>query len=320
MTLDEGAVEAFRKDHAGRATEPDGGNKRGAGQDRCRTNSRRGLVDPERRSYPPVEAVARALGILRAVNKLRIATINRIYAETGIPKPTIVRMLETLMAEGYVARDNMCGGYRITCRTEDLNSGYKGISRVIEVARPFAIELTRRIKWPIGLGVLDGDAISIQFWTGAISPFAHTNTVLGLRPDLQTSAMGRAYLAFCPDDELDAHLARFRTEPERNFNEAAEQRFRLLIERIRSDGYAIRDPRTKPYRTTTMGMPIFERGQVQALISISFFNTAVPRSCIAEQIAAPLRTTTSNIEDALSFMHAERVMAHVAPDDLEHGF
>ena len=37
-----------------------------------------------------------------------------IYEETGFPKSTIVRMLETLCAEGYVARDNMCGGYRVT--------------------------------------------------------------------------------------------------------------------------------------------------------------------------------------------------------------
>lgn len=325
MTFDERTGPALPENRTGKKAEAEdirvGDSQRRQAQERCRTNSRRGMIDPERRSYPPVEAVCRALAVLRAVNKLRIATINSIHAQTGIARPTIVRMLETLMAEGYVARDNMCGGYRITCRTEDLNSGYKGISRVIEVARPLAIELTRRIKWPIGLGVIDGDAISIQFWTGAVSPWAHTNTVLGLRPELLTSAMGRAYLAFCPEAQFEVYLAQFRADRERQFTEIEERRFRRLVDRIRADGYATRDPRTKPYRTITMAMPISEHGQVQALISISLFKTAVPRAKIAEQIVAPLRNTTTNIEASLRFVNADRrLTATVESEVLDHGF
>ena len=73
--------------------------------------------------------------MLLTVNKLRIASVTAIHEETGFPKSTIVRMLETLRTEGYVARDNMCGGYRVTSRVQKLNSGYQGISQVIEVAR-----------------------------------------------------------------------------------------------------------------------------------------------------------------------------------------
>jgi len=179
---------------------------------RCRTNSRRGLTDMSGSSYPPVEAACRVLDVLRKVNELRIATVNGIHDATGIPRSTVVRMLETLMALGYVARDNMCGGYRVTHHVQDLSAGYDCVSRVIEIARPFAIDLTRRINWPIGLGVPDGDAIAIQFWTGTISPWAHTNTVLGLRPDFYHSAMGRAYMAFCGEEERERRLATARVE------------------------------------------------------------------------------------------------------------
>src|SRR5678816_3323832 len=71
-------------------------------QRRCRTNSRRGATDPAQRSYPPVQSVCRALDVLRTVNRLRIASVQAIHEATGFPKPTIVRMLETLTAEGYV--------------------------------------------------------------------------------------------------------------------------------------------------------------------------------------------------------------------------
>lgn len=270
---------------------------------RCRTNSRHGLTDPKHRSYPPVKSVCRALDVLLTVNKLRIASVTAIHEETGFPKSTIVRMLETLRAEGYVARDNMCGGYRVTSRVQKLNSGYQGISQVIEVARPLAIELTQRLKWPIGIGVIDGDAIAIKYWTGSISPWAHTNTVLGLRPDLYTTAMGRAYLAFCSADERDRHLRQWRADPGRRFGEDDEREFRALLDEVRRDGYAMRDPRTKPYRTTTLAVPIREGDNVHALVSISIFTTAVPRDKIVEQIVEPLRETTAKIEEALAFTH-----------------
>jgi len=135
-----------------------------------RANSRRGCTDAARRSYPPVESVRRALKILRSLNRLRIATISDLHLETGLPKPTIVRMLDTLIADGYVARDNMCGGYRVTHEVRQLDSGYDGIAQILEVARPHAIGLTNKIKWPVGIGVLDEDAIAVRFWTGPISP------------------------------------------------------------------------------------------------------------------------------------------------------
>jgi IclR family mhp operon transcriptional activator len=268
--------------------------------DRCRTNSRRGLTDDKRRSYPPVEAVHRAFEVLRSVNRLRIASVNCIHEETGMPKSTIVRMLETLMAEGYVARDNMCGGYRVTGKVSELTSGYEGISRIIEVARPFAIELTLKIKWPIALGTIHGDAVVIDFWTGTISPWTHTSTVLGIRPDLRKSAMGRACLAFSSFEELETHMARFRADPTEEFNALEEQRLRSLLERVRADGYAVRDPRTKPYRTNTFATPIREGSEARAVMSISFFKTAIPPAEIADRIVAPLLETARKVEGALA--------------------
>ena len=268
---------------------------------RCRTNSRHGLTDPADRSYPPVKSVSRALDVLLALNKLRIASVTAIHEETGFPKSTIVRMLETLRAEGYVARDNLCGGYRVTSRVQKLNAGYQGISQLIEVARPLAIELTHRLKWPIGIGVIDGDAIAIKFWTGTISPWAHTNTVLGLRPDLLTTAMGRAYLAYCSSEERERHLRQLQADTARAFGADEEREFRALLEEVRRDGYATRDPRTKPYRTTTLAAPIREGANVHGLVSISIFTTAVPRDKVVETIVVPLQETCARIEHALSF-------------------
>lgn len=268
----------------------------------CRTNSRRGSTNPLDRSYPPVNAVCRALHVLKVANEKSVATVNSIYAETRIPRPTIVRMLETLMHEGYVVRDNMCGGYRVTEKVAELSAGYGGISRVIEVARPLAIGLTRQIKWPVGLGVLNGDAIEILYWTGTISPVVHTNTVLGLRPGLLKSAMGRAYMAFCDEEERDRHIRRMRSEARGEFGAREETVFRYLLDRIRRAGYATRDPRTEPLRMTTFGVPILEGGKVAAVMSVSFFRSSLPAKEVEAQVLKPLLETRINIEHALEFI------------------
>lgn len=290
---------------------------------RCRTNSRRGLSDPGKRSYPPVQSVRRALEVLRAVNQLRIASVTAIHAATHMPKPTIIRMLETLMADGYVARDNMFGGYRVTCRVHELTKGYDGISMVIEASRVPAIELTQRIKWPIGIGVLDGDAISIQFWTGAISPWAHTNTVLGLRPNMFSSAMGRAYMAHCPEEERERVIAMLREDPQLDFDAAREAEFRQLLGRLRSSGnagFAVRDPRTEPRQMTTLAMPLMFDDRVLATISVSFYKTAVPLQNIGTQIVTPLGETRRKIEENLALLMrgagTPQVESIHLPDDL----
>jgi IclR family mhp operon transcriptional activator len=268
----------------------------------CRTNSRRGSTSPLDRSYPPVNAVCRALHVLKVANEKSVATVNSIYLETKIPRPTIVRMLETLMHEGYVVRDNMCGGYRVTEKVAELSAGYGGISRVIEVARPLAIGLTRQIKWPIGLGVLSGDAIEILYWTGTISPVVHTNTVLGLRPDLLKSAMGRAYMAFCDEEERERHIRRLRAEGRSDFGAREETVFRYLLDRIRRAGYATRDPRTEPVRMSTFGVPILEGTKVAAVMSVSFFRSSLAAKDVEEQVVRPFLETRVNIEHALEFI------------------
>ncbi|EUB99743.1 transcriptional regulator, IclR family [Rhizobium sp. CF080] len=275
----------------------------------CRANSRRGMTDAIKPSYPPVESVRRALEILRILNRLRICTVGDIHAATGLPKPTIVRMLDTLIADGYVVRDNMCGGYRVTHRVEELHAGYEGIAEVIEASRPFSIDLTNSIKWPVGIGTLDGDAIAVQFWTGTISPWVHTNTLLHNRPNLLTSAMGRAYMAFCGEEERASLFAMMRAKSGGSFGPEQEAQHNVLLANVRKNGFAIRAPQTEPRRNTTVAIPICHGGTVLASITVSFFISAVPRNKVEQRIIDPLREAVNKIEAVITFMRHGRAPA-----------
>jgi IclR family mhp operon transcriptional activator len=114
--------------------------------------------------------------------------------------------------------------------------------------------------------------------------------------------MGRAYLAHTDPADRDRRIAEFREAEDLRFGEPEERRLRQLLDRIRHNGYAVRDPRTPPFRISTLSVPIMERGAVQALVSVSFFTSAVSRAELQNQIVDPLLASRANIEHALQFI------------------
>ena len=50
---------------------------------------------------PVIEPIRRAFAVLQALNRRRSTTLAVLAAETGLPGPTVVRLLHTLIALGY---------------------------------------------------------------------------------------------------------------------------------------------------------------------------------------------------------------------------
>ena len=73
----------------------------------------------------PVNVVLRALQILRVLNRQPVSSVDAIHKQTAIPKPTIVRLLQTLEADGLVRRAPQYGAYRLYGRCK---LDYAGVS------------------------------------------------------------------------------------------------------------------------------------------------------------------------------------------------
>ena len=59
----------------------------------------------------PINVVVRSLQILRALNLQPVSTLDALHKHTAIPKPTIVRILQTLKAEGLVRHEPRRGSF-----------------------------------------------------------------------------------------------------------------------------------------------------------------------------------------------------------------
>jgi IclR family mhp operon transcriptional activator len=246
--------------------------------------------------YPPVEAVVRALEILRIVNAQGVATVGGLHAVTNQNKSTIVRMLQTLIEQGYITADEYCGGYRVTDRVQDLSSAYISTSRIIEVTRLHAIEFTRTFKWPLSLGIKDGDALAVHFDTAGISPWVSDANLLRTNPDFYRSAIGRAYCAFCPADELDDIMARLRGDASNPLSAAEEQFYRRTLAVFARRGYAEAHPSDTPPRVNMVAMPMWISGELASVICCSFYRSVISEAAIAERIVQPMCEMIAAIE------------------------
>ncbi len=254
-------------------------------------------------SFPPVQSVQRALVLLTELNKRRITTVAELHRHTGLPKPTIVRLLETLMAEGYVASGNRLGGYQVTSQVATLSSGFHGAPMVIEAARPWAIDLTRKLKWPTAISLLDKDAVFVRFSTIPDSPMSPFHATINMRLSLISRALGRAYLAFCPKDErelLVRMLVRSKDPEDRPPNLAAA--VQSLVQSTRRRGYATRDPNVEPKSSSTVAVPIMSGDRVLATFGLTYFRSAVPAAALVGQIVQPLREAARQIEQSIRLM------------------
>ena len=272
---------------------------------RCRANSVRGSTELSGASYAPIKAVQRALIVLRALNDLRFGSIGDLHRATGISKPTIVRMLETLMNEGFVARDNLFGGYRVTSQVQALSSGFNGTPILIEAARRWTVELTRTSKWPVSLGTHAEGEIFVDFSTSPISPWSYPFAVLHTRLRMLSTAMGRCYLAFCAEKEHEGLVRLHRARAAGVPGAAAElDRALRAIEPIRANGFALPDPNFTSRRFQFIAVPILDNGGCVAVMGMGFYRRAVPANQIRDRLYEPMRETAARIANDIRAIRA----------------
>ena len=83
----------------------------------------------------PGGALARGLRVLVALNDLETATISGLVAETGLAKPTVIRLLRTLLDEGYAARDPDTATSTVTPKVSSLSRALIGRNQTGDVSR-----------------------------------------------------------------------------------------------------------------------------------------------------------------------------------------
>jgi IclR family mhp operon transcriptional activator len=189
-----------------------------------------------------IKSLERGLLVLQALQMQPDSSLQELYVFTGISKPSLLRILHTLARSGLVTRRLADGRYRIGATLSHAPSRREHRDRIAEAAAPVLERLCQRVSWPSDLMVPAGDHMEIRETTRARSPILLQQERIGLPVNWLQSAVGRAYLAYCPAKERQrvVDLLRSSTRPEDRLARDPA-RLNTVLAAVRARGYGTRD-------------------------------------------------------------------------------
>jgi IclR family mhp operon transcriptional activator len=252
-----------------------------------------------------IKGLARGLRVLEALSGSSNSSLQDLHQATGISKPSLLRILNTLARAGYVVRRAADGRYRVSAfshvgRKPDRHD------KVVEAAGPVLDCLCRKVLWPSDLLVPAGDHMERRETSQLQSPFfphPGRRDRVGQRIGWLMTAVGRAYLAFCSDQERTRMLQRLQRS-DKAHDQLAKDAPRLdqILAETRRRGYGTRDPAFTggPHdapiddRLAAIAVPLQGR-RVYGSINLLWIKTAFTVEDFAAQHLAELRAAAREI-------------------------
>lgn len=247
-----------------------------------------------------MRGLTRGLAILRALNESNYATALQLARTTGLPRPTVYRLLDTLIGAGYVARGPRPDIYRLTIAVRALSDGFDDEAWMTDVAAPIIAELGHAIVWPTDIATFDRDAMVIRETTHASSPLSINREKAGFRAPVLLSSLGLAYLAHVSEPERETILRSLAASSRPDAALARDGRaVAALLAQVRRRGYGFREGGISP-KTGSIAVPVMWRGRPLACINVHYILSAMTMEQVAERYLPAMRAAAAKIEKALA--------------------
>lgn len=254
-----------------------------------------------------IRALARGLAVVNAIDSASgPVSLGELHHATGIDRATILRILATLEQEGWVYRGMGDKRYRLTYRLHDLGEHVSVHDAIAQVAAPFLEQLQEELVWPSDIAIYDGQGMAIIETSRRRTAIVLNREVVGYRPSMLKSAMGRAYLGFCDERRLGSILDRLKQQGGEEGRLASDDGYiRRLREGIQQRGYAQRDPSVFPLPSASeeefdaIAVPVIVMGDVQACLSLVWVKSAhAGEEGVEARFAARLRDSAEALATA----------------------
>jgi IclR family mhp operon transcriptional activator len=247
-----------------------------------------------------IRAVERAIDLLQALNRRPLSTLHDLHCDTGLPKPSIVRLLRTFEAKGLAAPSASYGAYQLLGHVRSLSNGFHHEPPIVALAESVMTEFTRREGWPLALGLFDMDAVVVRASSLPSASPSKWHFPPNMRLSLVGRALGRAYLAYCApaEQKLLLEMLKHSSDPE---DAAAKDDAEMarMIAAVHARGYAMHDPLIEP-RASTLAVPMRENGRVIACLGLTWITKAMPTAQAIEHYLPRVLAAAEAIENGLA--------------------
>jgi IclR family acetate operon transcriptional repressor len=155
-----------------------------------------------------VNSVGKALDVLQAFDQgAPSMSIGQLSVQLQMPKSSVHRLVATLEQRGYLIRASGSGRYQLGAKVLQLASVALAGLDLRQNARPHLDRLGRELGDTVHLAVLeDGDVIYIDKIESPrkVQMISH----VGGRAPVHCTGLGKAMLAYCPEQEIRDMIAR----------------------------------------------------------------------------------------------------------------
>ena len=188
-----------------------------------------------------VEALAKGLRLLSLFDEQRPTwRVSDLAAATGLPMPTVYRVVMTLTAEGYL--DHLPGGdYRPGVRTLTLGTAALRSLDLVALATPKLQRLGQTTGETVNLAVLTGDRV-LYLVRLRNSDLVTANIQVGSTLPAVHTSIGKLLLAYLDEADLRARVteASFPEQHGPNAKVSLDE-LRQELAQIREQGWAMQD-------------------------------------------------------------------------------
>ena len=259
-----------------------------------------------------INALERGLDVLRKLNERHGQSLAELHAATGIPKPSLLRIIDTLEASGFAWRAIGDGRYRRRFALILRPSIADELLAIGEIAAPFLENLRRKVIWPSDVLVFRDFRMELVETSRRQSTLGVAMYPLGYRVEMFLSAPGRAWLAFCSDAERETVLADAALHPPmlQRSRDLLRGGLADILDETRRLGYASRDPlfggaddkdiSVIDDRLDAIAVPLMAGGRVLATMNLVWPRKYRLKEQIVREHLADLQETAASIAAAFS--------------------
>ena len=249
-----------------------------------------------------IETLERGLSVLSLFsNDTSELTLTEISRSADINMTTSLRIASTLEGAGYLRRDPETKRYRPSIKVLQLGFSALRSMDIRQSARPYLERLSKETGETVSLAVLDGLEI---VYVDRIRNRQIVGVVLGMgsRLPAHCTSMGKAMLAYLPEDQLKTRLNGAVLAACTGNTIVEIDSLAADLAKVRRKGYAINNQELA-VGLRAVAAPIWgEHGQVVAAINISGSTETISRSRLKQELVPLLSTTSGEISQSLGFL------------------
>lgn len=213
-----------------------------------------------------IQSVERAVQILRCFEQKELMGVTELAEMTKLNKSTAFGLIVSLSELGLLERDEVSNRYRLGLELHRLGTLVNVDLR--RVVMPVLTELVEQLEETVNYVRPDGGDVIYLIKKESVQSM-RSCTKTGQRLPMYCTAVGKAILAFLPEEEQNRIINSFHFHVYTQNTLVTEEKLRAALSAIRRDGYAL-DCEELEYGLICIAVPVFnDAGQAIAAISCS---------------------------------------------------